>query len=125
MRRLYARLDGTSRNIKNISVDEETLDAYGNFGMWLREKTAELIEMLYADEANAPAIVTLDFFFTGDSDEQKDNMLKMHVKERILSLQLPMWYTVALQSSRRKENCITTCGILIRERLIMQIMSEW
>lgn len=73
---LYARLDGTSRNIKIISVDEETLDAYGNFGMWPREKTTELIEILYADEADASAIVTLDFFFTGDSDEQKDNMLK-------------------------------------------------
>lgn len=73
---LYARLDGTSQNIKIISVDEETLDAYGNFGIWSREKTAELIEMLYADEENAPAIVAFDFLFTGDSDEQKDTMLK-------------------------------------------------
>ena len=73
---LYSHLDGTSQNIKIISVDEETLDAYGNFGVWSREKTAELIEMLYADEENAPAIVALDFLFTGDSDEQKDGMLK-------------------------------------------------
>ena len=60
---LYSHLDGTSQNIKIISVDEETLDAYGNFGVWSREKTAELIEMLYADEENAPAIVALDFLF--------------------------------------------------------------
>ena len=73
---LYSHLDGTSQNIKIISVDEETLDAYGNFGVWSREKTAELIEMLYADEENAPAIVALDSLFTGDSDEQKDGMLK-------------------------------------------------
>ena len=35
---LYTRMEGTGKNIKIIAVDEETLDAYGNFHQWSREK---------------------------------------------------------------------------------------
>jgi len=43
---LYSQLQGTSRNIKLITVDEETLDAYGDFTGWSREKCAALINYL-------------------------------------------------------------------------------
>ena len=43
---MYRRPVGTSKNIKIIGVDEETLNAYGKFEDWSREKLAELIEKL-------------------------------------------------------------------------------
>lgn len=69
---LYTKLSGTDSNIVIIGVDEETLSEYGNFNLWSREKTAELIEKLYEDKENAPAIVGLDFIFTDYFDEKSD-----------------------------------------------------
>lgn len=72
---LYTRMEGTGKNIKIIAVDEETLDAYGNFHQWSREKMASLVETLYADETDAPALLAFDFLFTGDAEEQTDDRL--------------------------------------------------
>lgn len=72
---LYARRDGTDRNIKIIAVDEETLDEYGNFQQWSREKAALLAERLYEDESKAPALIGFDFIFTGENDEKTDTRL--------------------------------------------------
>jgi len=72
---LYARLEGTNRNIKIIAVDEETLEAYGNFQEWSREKLAELTELLYADDKTAPALIGYDFLLTGEVNEQTDSLL--------------------------------------------------
>ena len=72
---LYTRMEGTGKNIKIIAVDEETLDAYGNFHQWSREKMASLVETLYADETDAPALLAFDFLFTGDVDDQPDDRL--------------------------------------------------
>ena len=58
---LYAQLNGTNRHIKLITVDEETLAEYGDFTSWSREKSAELIELLCADEECAPAVIGMDF----------------------------------------------------------------
>lgn len=40
--RLYTKMDGMNPKIKIIAVDEETLEEYGNFQVWSREKTADL-----------------------------------------------------------------------------------
>jgi CHASE2 domain-containing sensor protein len=47
---LYRRPVGTSKNIKIIGVDEETLNTYGKFEDCSREKLADLIELLSAEE---------------------------------------------------------------------------
>lgn len=73
--KLYSRTDGVSPNIKIIAVDEETLDAYGNFQLWSREKSVQLIDKLYADKENAPALVAFDFLFTGELDEETNTQL--------------------------------------------------
>lgn len=73
--RLYSRIDGITPNIKIIAVDEETLEAYGNFQVWSREKSAQVIEKLYEDETDAPALIAFDFMFTGEFDEQTDTQL--------------------------------------------------
>ncbi len=72
---LYTRLSGTDSRIVIVGIDEETLSEYGNFNLWSREKTAELIEKLYEDPDNRPAIVGLDFLFTDNYDETNDKRL--------------------------------------------------
>lgn len=65
---LYRRPVGTSKNIKIIGVDEETLNAYGKFEDWSREKLAELIELLSADAEYAPRVIALDFLLVSNSE---------------------------------------------------------
>ena len=70
---LYTRMDGTGKNIKIIAVDEETLNTYGNFHQWSREKMAQLVDTLYTDETNTPALLAFDFLFTGDTEGQTND----------------------------------------------------
>ncbi len=77
---LYTRLSGTDRRIVIVGIDEETLSEYGNFNLWSREKTAELIERLYGDKENAPAIVGLDILFSDKYDESGDEHLVEAIK---------------------------------------------
>ncbi len=72
---LYTRFTGPSSDIIIIGVDEETLAEYGNFNLWSREKSAALLEYLYEDTDNAPAVVGMDFMFISDYDEQTDARL--------------------------------------------------
>lgn len=72
---LYTGFNGVSREIRIIGVDEETLNAYGNFQQWSREKSAELAELLCSEEASAPAVLAFDFMFTGETDSETDNRL--------------------------------------------------
>ena len=68
--KLYTKLTGTDSDIIIIGVDEETLAEYGNFNLWSREKSAELLEYLHEDETNCPAVVGLDFMFIDSYDEE-------------------------------------------------------
>lgn len=70
--RLYTKLTGTTPDIIIVGVDEETLSAYGNFNLWSRDKSAELLEYLYEDEDNRPAVVGLDFMFVDEYDKAAD-----------------------------------------------------
>ena len=69
---LYSQLEGTSRNIKLITVDEETLAEYGTFTEWSRGKCAELITLLSADEETAPAVIGMDFLFVSETNKKDD-----------------------------------------------------
>ena len=72
---LYAHYDGPEPNIVVIGIDEETISEYGNLTLWSRDKIADLINMLYEDEENAPAVVALDIMFVGDFSEEADAKL--------------------------------------------------
>ena len=72
---IYSRLNGTDKRIVVIGIDEETLKEYGNFTLWSREKLAELLDKLYADEENAPEVVGLDFILSDHYDETADKAL--------------------------------------------------
>lgn len=80
--RLYARMDGVLPQIKLIGVDEETLAEYGNFEQWSRKRTAELLHVLYESEAEAPAMVALDFLFTEENDSAEDKKLADACREK-------------------------------------------
>ena len=71
----YSRLNGTDRKIVIIGIDEETLSEYGNFTLWSREKLAELLDKLYEDKENSPAVVGLDFILTDHYDDAADEAL--------------------------------------------------
>jgi len=80
---LYRRPEGTSKNIKIIGIDEETLNAYGKFEDWSREKLADLIELLSADEEYAPRVIALDFLLMSNSQgkTEADTRLAEAVKK--------------------------------------------
>ncbi|MBO4863646.1 MAG: CHASE2 domain-containing protein [Eubacterium sp.] len=77
---LYTHFSGTDSRIVIVGVDEETLAEYGNFNLWSREKLAELINQLYSDPANAPAVVGLDFILSESLDKESDGLLAEAVK---------------------------------------------
>ena len=79
--RIYSRLNGTDSRIIIIGIDEESLAKYGNFTLWSREKLAELVNKLYEDEENAPAVVGMDFILTDHFDEVHDGELVEAIKK--------------------------------------------
>lgn len=72
---LYQRMDGCDKRIKIISIDEGTLSAYGPLNTWSREKTADLIEQLYADPDMEPAVLGIDIMFIGETGTEADKRL--------------------------------------------------
>ncbi len=79
--KLYTKLKGTTSNIIIVCIDEESVDAYGNYNKWSRAKTAELFEKLYEDPENAPAVVGVDVMFIADLNETDDAALVAAVKK--------------------------------------------
>lgn len=79
---MYGQMNGTGDEIKLITIDEETLTEYGKLPDFSREKSAELLDYLYADENNTPALVAFDIMFTGESDESVDIKLAEAAKGR-------------------------------------------
>ena len=64
-----------SPEIYVIGIDEETLMEYGAWQTWGREKMAEIIALLNADEMTAPAVIGVDVGYFGTSDEEDDKAL--------------------------------------------------
>ncbi len=79
--KVYTKLSGTSSKIIIVCIDEESVDAYGNYNKWSRAKTAELFNKLYEDPENAPAVVGVDVMFISDLNEEDDAALVEAVKK--------------------------------------------
>ena len=73
--RLYAGLKGPSPDIIIIGVDEETLNAYGNYNTFIRQKCGELTNLLFEDSENAPAVLGIDILFVDNVNEETDAYL--------------------------------------------------
>lgn len=78
--RLYQKSKVINHNIYVIGIDEETLDNYGKFSSFSREKIADLVELLNSGDSK-PAVIGLDISFFGEEDEFKDHHLAEVVGE--------------------------------------------
>lgn len=79
---LYSRLRNVQSDVIIIGIDEQTLNEYGPFVSWSRDKVADLINFLYADPENEPLLVAFDIVFQGEGDEQIDQKLADACKGR-------------------------------------------
>ena len=77
---VYQSRGKVSGEIFVVGIDEETLAEYGPFTEWSRQKTAELVELLTADPASAPAVIALDIGFYGERDAETDARLVQAVR---------------------------------------------
>lgn len=96
----YSRLNGTDKRIVIIGIDEETLAEYGNFTLWSREKLAELIDKLYEDGENAPAVVGLDFILTDNYDAAADEALVNAAQGRDVVMGTNIVYRGAVETDK-------------------------
>ncbi len=71
----YKKLEGSTREIKIIAIDEKTEAAFGKYETWSREKSAELIELLSRDPESAPSVIAFDIMFIGEGDAETDARL--------------------------------------------------
>lgn len=72
--KLYEAPSYIPDNIKIIAIDEETLDKLGPYSSWDRSYFAKLIELL-SKEDNKPAVIGIDFVFTGTKKTASDKAL--------------------------------------------------
>lgn len=75
MDKLYQSPSKTDNRIRIIAIDEKTLDQYGPFSSWSREKCAALLALLNSSEKTRPAVIGFDIMFIGESDPEIDALL--------------------------------------------------
>lgn len=70
--KIYQTPSATDNRIKIITIDERTIQEYGNVSEWSREIPAQLVEILNEDEENAPAVIGFDIMYVSNGDEAGD-----------------------------------------------------
>lgn len=75
MDKLYLTPSNTDNRIRIIAIDEKTLNAYGPFNTWSREKSAELVTRLNSSAESRPSVIGFDVMFIGSTDEKTDAAL--------------------------------------------------
>lgn len=79
--KLYQVPRGITSTIKIIKIDEETLEEYGPYENWKRDKYAELIEILNSNEDYKPSVIAFDILFSGEKDEESDEAFAKAAEE--------------------------------------------
>lgn len=69
---IYQAPSVTSSVIKIIAIDERTIQTYGDISTWSREIPAKLVEILNAEEENAPAVIGFDVMYVTEKEAQGD-----------------------------------------------------
>ena len=67
---LYQKAKSLPGDIVLINIDQYSLDMMGDFSYWGRETMGDVLNILNADPANAPAVVGIDVLYVGNSDDQ-------------------------------------------------------
>lgn len=66
--RLYQKPSPVSSDIIVIGIDSETLNKLGPLSSWLRRDVAKVIDYMNSNDSQArPAVIGLDFLFTGEN----------------------------------------------------------
>lgn len=76
---LLQRPDTTSRTIRVIGIDDQTLEALGPWNTWPRSYMAQLIELLNASADSRPAAIGIDVMYFGDTQPEADLRLAQAV----------------------------------------------
>ena len=59
-------------DIKILAIDERTIAACGEYADWSRDIPAQLVELLNADPAAAPAVIAFDVMYVSDREAEAD-----------------------------------------------------
>ena len=67
-------------NIFVIGIDEDTLNSYGKWETWSRDKMADMANLLTEDPKTAPAVIAIDVGYFGETGSDADQKLVDAVK---------------------------------------------
>ena len=95
--KLYSRLRSTNKDIIIIKIDEKTLDAYGSFTSWSRDKVADFLNLLYENEKDKPLLVGIDINFQGNLNEEVDAKLTEACRDRDVIVAAPVVFNGKIQ----------------------------
>lgn len=98
--KIYQTPSTTDNRIKIVTIDERTIQAYGNVSEWSREIPAQLVEMLSQDEENAPAVIGFDIMYVSDGDEAGDLRFA--------------------EACKQAGNVITAVNVVTKDKLMLQ-----
>lgn len=98
--KIYQTPSVTDNRIKIITIDERTIQKYGNVSEWSRDIPAQLIEILNEDKENAPAVIGFDIMYVSDGDEAGD----LHFAK----------------ACEQAGNVITAVNVVTKEKLTLQ-----
>lgn len=72
---LYQRQIATENNIIIIAIDEKTLQQYGQYQDWNREKIADIISLLNKSDNCKPAAIAIDVLHSSTTNDKTDKKL--------------------------------------------------
>lgn len=70
---IFLRKQPVDNRIKIIGIDEKTLEEYGPFSGWTRQRAADLLNAF--DPEHAPAVIAFDINYFGGLDPEGDDAL--------------------------------------------------
>lgn len=69
---LYQRQSNPNQDIKIITIDEKSIQTYGDFSTWDRQIYADLVDYLNENPDYAPSVIAFDVMFVSDRDSVGD-----------------------------------------------------
>ena len=72
---LYQSPRAVDGQILLIGIDQKSLDRYGPYQSWGRQRMAELLDRLNADEQGRPALIGIDVLYSGQTSAAEDEAL--------------------------------------------------
>lgn len=77
----YAEESDPNHKIMVIGIDEATLEKYGAWNSWTRDRMAQLIDKLNENPTEKPSVIGIDVMYFGYTAEEYDKTLAKAVEE--------------------------------------------